>query len=397
MTARTSHPDRRRRPGRRRSPRWRSRGRACRCTCSRPRRASTTCRARRPRMRPRWKCWPTSAWSTRSSGAGWSSRCSASGTAPAGELVAEFDFGILKDETRYPVRRAMRAAQARRHGDRAAARLSPRHGRVLGARHGGRAVRRPASRSRSRRADGTRKVAGSYLIGADGGRSTVRKALGIEFEGYTHPERFLILTTTFDFGTDVSGLHAQLLLRSGRMVRAVQGHRRRRRGRCGACCSRRRLEQTDDRADRTARRPSGGCRSSSRRTAPTTIVHRNLYNVHQRVAASFRKGRVFLAGDAAHVNNPLGGLGLNFGIHDAVEITGLLGRVIRREARRECSTSTTGTAGRSTSNSCSSRPSPTRSGMEEKDPAARARELRPACARPPPIPRRTAPTCCAPR
>ena len=62
------------------------------------------------------------------------------------------------------------------------------------------------------------------------------------------------------------------------------------------------------------------------------IVHRNLYNVHQRVAASFRKGRAFLAGDAAHVNNPLGGLGLNFGIHDAIELTGLLGRVIRREA-----------------------------------------------------------------
>jgi 3-(3-hydroxy-phenyl)propionate hydroxylase len=57
--------------------------------------------------------------------------------------------------------------------------------------------------------------------------------------------------------------------------------------------------------------------------------------VHQRVAASFRKGRVFLAGDSAHVNNPLGGLGLNFGIHDAVELTTLLGRVIRGEARED--------------------------------------------------------------
>jgi 2-polyprenyl-6-methoxyphenol hydroxylase-like FAD-dependent oxidoreductase len=62
------------------------------------------------------------------------------------------------------------------------------------------------------------------------------------------------------------------------------------------------------------------------------VVHRNMYNVHQRVAASFRKGRVFLAGDAAHVNNPLGGLGLNFGIHDAVELAALLGRVLRHEA-----------------------------------------------------------------
>ena len=57
--------------------------------------------------------------------------------------------------------------------------------------------------------------------------------------------------------------------------------------------------------------------------------------MHQRVAASFRKGRVFLAGDAAHVNNPLGGLGLNFGIHDAVELSDLLGRVIRGEARED--------------------------------------------------------------
>jgi len=62
------------------------------------------------------------------------------------------------------------------------------------------------------------------------------------------------------------------------------------------------------------------------------VVHRNLYNVHQRVAASFGKGRVFLAGDCAHVNNPLGGLGLNFGIHDAMELSALLARVLRGEA-----------------------------------------------------------------
>src|SRR5258708_36847821 len=50
-----------------------------------------------------------------------------------------------------------------------------------------------------------RKVAGSYLIGAEGGRSTVRKALDIEFEGYTHPERFMILTTTENIGTRYPG------------------------------------------------------------------------------------------------------------------------------------------------------------------------------------------------
>ena len=62
------------------------------------------------------------------------------------------------------------------------------------------------------------------------------------------------------------------------------------------------------------------------------VVHRNLYKVHQRVAATFRKGRIFLAGDAAHVNNSVGGLGLNGGIHDAMELVDSLDRVVRREA-----------------------------------------------------------------
>jgi len=56
------------------------------------------------------------------------------------------------------------------------------------------------------------------------------------------------------------------------------------------------------------------------------LEHRNLYRVHQRVAASLRAGRVLLAGDAAHVNNPIGGLGLNSGIHDATELVTFLER-----------------------------------------------------------------------
>jgi 3-(3-hydroxy-phenyl)propionate hydroxylase len=61
------------------------------------------------------------------------------------------------------------------------------------------------------------------------------------------------------------------------------------------------------------------------------IIHRNIYNVHQRVAKSFRSGRVFLAGDSAHVNNPIGGLGLNCGIHDAMGVASLLSAVLRGE------------------------------------------------------------------
>ncbi|MBO0758175.1 MAG: FAD-dependent monooxygenase, partial [Bradyrhizobiaceae bacterium] len=57
------------------------------------------------------------------------------------------------------------------------------------------------------------------------------------------------------------------------------------------------------------------------------ITHITLYRVHQRVAKVFRLGRVFLAGDAAHINNPLGGMGMNGGIHDAVNLTDRLARV----------------------------------------------------------------------
>ncbi len=54
----------------------------------------------------------------------------------------------------------------------------------------------------------------------------------------------------------------------------------------------------------------------------------NSYVVHQRVAATFRKGRILLAGDAAHLNSPIGAMGMNSGIHDAVSLAGCLLRVI---------------------------------------------------------------------
>jgi 3-(3-hydroxy-phenyl)propionate hydroxylase len=56
------------------------------------------------------------------------------------------------------------------------------------------------------------------------------------------------------------------------------------------------------------------------RPVPYEIAHRSIYHVHQRVAKSFRHGRVLLAGDAAHVNNPLGGMGMNGGIQDALNL-----------------------------------------------------------------------------
>ena len=62
------------------------------------------------------------------------------------------------------------------------------------------------------------------------------------------------------------------------------------------------------------------------------IRYQSIYRVHQRVASEWRHGRVLLAGDAAHLNNPLGGFGLNSGIHDAVNLAEKLAKVWHGEA-----------------------------------------------------------------
>ena len=162
---------------------------------------------------------------------------------------------------------------------------------------------------------------------------SVRKALGIEFEGYTHPERFMILTTTDDLGIKYPGCTRNYITSPDAWfsVFKVSGDGQ---GPLWRVLSSTRLEQTEDELMNPAA-TEARLQGFLPKDGPYDIVHRNLYNVHQRVAASFRKGRVFLAGDSAHVNNPLGGLGLNFGIHDAMEITGLLGKVIRKEASPE--------------------------------------------------------------
>jgi 3-(3-hydroxy-phenyl)propionate hydroxylase len=76
------------------------------------------------------------------------------------------------------------------------------------------------------------------------------------------------------------------------------------------------------------------------------VIHRNLYKVHQRVAAKFRRGRVFLAGDSAHVNNTIGGLGLNGGIHDAIELVDTLYEVVARRCPSLSWTATSGASAR---------------------------------------------------
>ena len=75
--------------------------------------------------------------------------------------------------------------------------------------------------------DGVTTHKGAYVIGADGGRSTVRKQSGIAFDGFTWPERFIVFTTPFDFESQARLLLPQLLRRPGRLVQLLQGVGRR--------------------------------------------------------------------------------------------------------------------------------------------------------------------------
>jgi 3-(3-hydroxy-phenyl)propionate hydroxylase len=234
---------------------------------------------------------------------------------PTRRLIAEFDFGRLQGETAYPY-----VVQTEQHklANMCIAHLKGqadvRMGfEVLHLEETGNCVKVKTSKG---------EFSADYVIGADGGRSTVRKCLGIEFEGYTWPERFLVITTRFDFAAALGCCVRNYMAGPEEWTNLFKVAGDDLKGRWRAVYNTR-----EDESDEEALSDAAVRARLSRVYVPESerdYLHLNLYKVHQRVAKQFRKGRVFLCGDAAHVNNPIGGLGLNSGIHEAWDLARLL-------------------------------------------------------------------------
>jgi 3-(3-hydroxy-phenyl)propionate hydroxylase len=157
-------------------------------------------------------------------------------------------------------------------------------------------------------------LTGSFLIGADGIGSIVRSAIGAVFDGITIPELFLTISTTYDFREtmpDIANISYlsdpkewYVLIRTASVWRALFP-----------------VDAALDDQDVTSpERAEKLLQGAVPRKQPYEVMHRTAYRVHERVASTYVNGRMAIAGDAAHVNNPLGGMGLNGGIHDAFNL-----------------------------------------------------------------------------
>ncbi|HXX51974.1 MAG TPA: FAD-dependent monooxygenase [Xanthobacteraceae bacterium] len=244
---------------------------------------------------------------------------------PSGELVAQFDHAVLKNDTRHPfVVQCEQFKTAKLILERL--RKCPSvevlfDCEVLDATQTADAVT-----AQVRGPSGIVSHSGAYLIGADGGRSTVRRRSGIKFEGFTWPERFIVLTTPYDFEAERGYCYRSYFADPGAWCNCFKVSAD------GPPGLWRTVYPTDPAQSEDAIMNDSGVQARMQSFFPSPepyeIVHRNLYVTHQRVAETFRTGRVLLAGDAAHVNNPIGGMGLNGGIQDAVSLSDKLIRIL---------------------------------------------------------------------
>src|SRR5258706_1630989 len=244
-----------------------------------------------------------------------------------GERIAEFDHAILKDDTRFPfalqcerikiVEEALKMAKADpsievRMGTNFVGFTQSEDGVVA-------FVENPAGEKEALR--------GRYIVSGEGARSIVRKELDVDFEGFTYSDRTLNIEVAYDFRkhgyTDRNYISdpeewSNLFHWKGPPERWRVHFPTK-------------PDEDPDAlmAPEAMQRRLQGFLPTGR---PFETIGCNLYTVHQRVAHKFRSGRAIVAGDSAHVNSPIGGMGLNSGVHDAFNLAEKLARIWRKEA-----------------------------------------------------------------
>lgn len=229
---------------------------------------------------------------------------------------AEFDLGLLAGDTRHPYRlqcEQFRLCELLAERLARAEHVTFAWGtRVTGlSQNDGGGVQVEAVNAR-----GAASFRGRLLVAADGARSAVREALGVEFTGKTYPETTILATTPFAFQDHLPGLSNvnYVWTREGTfsLLRLPSLWR----------CS---LYPDENESIEDATRPESIERKLQRivpRPSRYEVLEIRPYRVHMRIVADYRAGRVLLAGDAAHVNSPSGGMGMNGGIHDAFNLSG---------------------------------------------------------------------------
>jgi len=189
--------------------------------------------------------------------------------------------------------------------------------------------RSDSGRSDSGRSDSGEWIRGRYVVAADGARSQVRRSLGIDFPGHTHDDRFLIADIRADlpfpaerrfwFDPPFNPGRTVLIHPQPDGIWRIDW-------------------QVPDDFDLDAERDSGRLEQRIRQIVGSVDyepVWLTVYRFHQRCAQRWRQGRVFLAGDAAHLMSPFGARGLNSGVADAANLAWKLEHVLSGTAAEE--------------------------------------------------------------
>ena len=244
-----------------------------------------------------------------------------------GKLVAEFDHVHLKDDTSFPyvlqcerIKIVEEALKLVKSHPGIELRLSTEFTAFSQTADG-------VTAQVTNAADETETIEGSFLVSAEGARSIVRKDLDIEFEGFTYPDRTLNIEVAYDFRKHG---YTERNYISDPDEWSNLFHWK------GPPDRWRVHFPTAPDADESALTRPDALQARLQRFLPTgkafDIVGSNLYVVHQRVAKKFRAGRAVLAGDSAHVNSPIGAMGMNSGIHDAFNLAEKLVGILRGDA-----------------------------------------------------------------